>query len=462
MIIKAYHQDFLKPGEDKNLPPELKLTSSPDSRVFEKMLETPYVPTVKEEVNTPNLTGVVETIGAEAAIEKATSTLIGVVEVALAPPGVLFIRDLLTPTFNLNACKKEDLDLLASLDLDIFPYHDDDNRETPILLVMHMFHQLKLIETFKIDEICLYRFLRTISSKYRQVPFHNWFHAFNVTQTMYHFLVECQAKNYLGPLEILALLVSTLCHDADHPGLNNSFQAKALTKIATLHKKSTLENHHLLHGYYALSFPECNILADLNAKDRDSFTRYMRDLILSTDLALHGIILRNMKERKKYIAKQNSGKNLSVELDYEDTIILMCCLIKCADLSNEIRPRNTAVKWAKMVMDEFIKQSKTEAKMDLAVTTFMDPSKIIIAKEQINFITNLCMPLYQNLQSVVPNLSIAIKQMNTNLADWQHRLSSWYTAEQAAQAANKSIWERNQIQDKKQKLSEFLGKQASS
>jgi len=101
--------------------------------MFEKMLETPFVPTVREEVNTPNLTGIVETINAEQAIEKATSTLSGG-EVALAPPGLLFYHDILVPSFNLNSVPSSLLELLPSLNLDVFPFHDEDNREFPTVI----------------------------------------------------------------------------------------------------------------------------------------------------------------------------------------------------------------------------------------------------------------------------------------------------------------------------------------
>ena len=63
--------------------------------------------------------------------------------------------------------------------------------------------------------------------------------------------------------------------------------------------------------------------------------RYLRDLILATDLSLHGIILRNMGERKKALFKQY--KTSKPELELDDRVIIMCCLIKCSDLSNEIR-----------------------------------------------------------------------------------------------------------------------------
>lgn len=63
--------------------------------------------------------------------------------------------------------------------------------------------------------------------------------------------------------------------------------------------------------------------------------RYLRDLILATDLALHGIILRNMADRKKILAKNQ--KIPQPQLEPEDKVIIMTSIIKCGDLSNEIR-----------------------------------------------------------------------------------------------------------------------------
>jgi hypothetical protein len=37
-------------------------------------------------------------------------------------------------------------------------------------------------------------------------------------------------------LEILAILVGAMCHDADHGGLNNAFHVKAQTPLALLYK----------------------------------------------------------------------------------------------------------------------------------------------------------------------------------------------------------------------------------
>lgn len=75
-------------------------------------------------------------------------------------------------------------------------------------MIMQMFAKLDIISAFNIPEKTLYRsikllvfghfltfdrFLITLVYRYRVVPFHNFFHAFNVTQTLYVFLTTCGA-----------------------------------------------------------------------------------------------------------------------------------------------------------------------------------------------------------------------------------------------------------------------------
>uniref|UniRef100_A0A6B2L211 PDEase domain-containing protein n=1 Tax=Arcella intermedia TaxID=1963864 RepID=A0A6B2L211_9EUKA len=450
LIKKAFQQDFCSPNEP--LQKDLTVEETNEVKMFEKMIEHPYV-----RVSIENKSGLLTIVSKDPAYKHSPPIIQE--EICLSPPGLFFYHDVLIPCYNLNAINPQHIEDIKTLEFDVFPYLEAEDFEYPRLLIMQMFIDLNLVQTFDIDMNCLYRFLRYISSRYRNVPFHNWFHAFNVTQTMYFFLTSCSAGQILGPLEIMALLVSAICHDADHPGLNNSFQLKADTKVAYLHKKSTLENHHLLHGYYALSNPECNIVQNLDDTRKDLFMRYLKNLILATDLALHGIILRNLKERKKSIARMYLKQ--TGETESEDAITIMCCLMKCSDLSNEIRPRALATRWANMVMQEFVKQSAKETTLQLPITPFMDPARIIIAKEQINFILNLCMPLYKTLSSVLPEVNVCIKRMQSNLVEWNQRLHTFYSEEQVHAASNQSIWERAQVKDRKQKLSDALKRQAS-
>jgi len=165
---------------------------------------------------------------------------------------------------------------------------------------------------------------------------------------------------------------------------------------------------------------------------------FVRDLILATDLSLHGIILRDMEERKKRIAREFQKNKPSLES--EDKIAAMCCMMKCADLSNEIRPKEIAQKWAVRINKEFFNQTNREKELNLQVTAFMDPTKIIVAKEQMNFINGLCMPLYVSLASVFPTVKICVKQMESNSRDWETRFQTFFSPEQQETASNTSIW----------------------
>src|SRR4051812_4973059 len=68
--------------------------------------------------------------------------------------------------------------------------------------------------------------------------------------------------------------------------------------------------------------------------------------------------------------------------------------MKCSDLSNEIRPRAIANIWAQRINKEFFAQADKEKELNLKVSAWMDYTKIVLAKEQMNFIGGLCLPLY--------------------------------------------------------------------
>jgi hypothetical protein len=85
-----------------------------------------------------------------------------------------------------------------------------------------------------------------VKHNYRANPYHNFRHAFDVTQTCYLFLKHGILANApLTPLDVFSMMVSALCHDLQHPGMNNTFQCNARTKLAlTYNDISVLENFH--------------------------------------------------------------------------------------------------------------------------------------------------------------------------------------------------------------------------
>lgn len=131
----------------------------------------------------------------------------GNVEFALGPPkrfATLTWRD--EPLWTSEQRRKT----LETLDLNPHNYEQDQHK---LLILLHdMFKLLGLIDALKIPEDKLKSFLLQAKNNYRDVPFHNFFHAFNVTQTMFYFLSVCEIKEKFTPIEMTALLLSCLCH----------------------------------------------------------------------------------------------------------------------------------------------------------------------------------------------------------------------------------------------------------
>jgi cGMP-dependent 3',5'-cyclic phosphodiesterase len=81
---------------------------------------------------------------------------------------------------------------------------------------LSMFQELGFIDRFRIRRRTLARFLLMVQKGYREVPYHNFSHAFSVAHFCYLMLRLPAVQNALDELERLSLLVACLCHDIDH------------------------------------------------------------------------------------------------------------------------------------------------------------------------------------------------------------------------------------------------------
>jgi len=173
----------------------------------------------------------------------------------------------------------KDKTILSSLEFNIFPYKDAGDIETLIVFLLYMFQDLDLIEECDLPLTRLYRYIKAISYRYRSVPYHNFYHAFNTTQTLYHFLKECDCKNIFTPPEILVMMISMLSHDVDHPGLNNRFHKVLKTSLCKqFNFRSVLEHHHYLEAALILQKRESNIIINFDDEDQEQFNRIMKKI----------------------------------------------------------------------------------------------------------------------------------------------------------------------------------------
>lgn len=83
--------------------------------------------------------------------------------------------------------------------------------------------QCGLPESVGISVDKMKRFIIGVRDRMLDNPYHNWFHIFDVTQTTYCLALLCGIIDRLTHMQTFALIISALCHDLEHPGVNNVF-----------------------------------------------------------------------------------------------------------------------------------------------------------------------------------------------------------------------------------------------
>jgi hypothetical protein len=219
-------------------------------------------------------------------------------------------------------------------------------------LVTQMFVHLDLLVHFNIRVDVLERFLTAVRQMYNPNPYHNWIHAFDVTQATFCYLIHFDGLSKLSRLDWLTLLVSALCHDLSHPGVNNAHQVMAQTDLAVLYNdRSVLENFHTASLFQLLQQrEELNIFATLTKQQFREVRKSITDCILATDMANHYEYV--SKLRIKYDSSSPQWDCNAAD----QRALLMQCIIKMADINNVARPWEVSVEWSRRVSKEFFAQ----------------------------------------------------------------------------------------------------------
>ncbi|KAI9593787.1 hypothetical protein BDF19DRAFT_424116 [Syncephalis fuscata] len=123
-------------------------------------------------------------------------------------------------------------------------------------VMIGMFRRLGIFpDTMPVAEGALIAFLDDVCAGYLENPYHSFAHGADVASVVYDFLHMPHAMTWLTPLDRVSMMISALCHDIGHPGLNNVYQVNANTNLAQQYKQeSVLERY------------SCDVTADLLRK----------------------------------------------------------------------------------------------------------------------------------------------------------------------------------------------------
>ncbi|XP_033495660.1 dual 3',5'-cyclic-AMP and -GMP phosphodiesterase 11A [Epinephelus lanceolatus] len=343
--------------------------------------------------------------------------------------------------------KAAKIPLSSELGIDEFHFNDFSlDNDAMITASLRMFLELGVVQKFKIDYEVLCRWLLTVRKNYRTVAYHNWRHAFNVSQCMFVMITTASFQDVLSEAEILALMVGCLCHDLDHRGTNNAFQAKTGSALALLYGTSaTLEHHHFNHAVMILQSEGHNIFANLCSEEYSNMMQLLKQAILSTDLTLH------FERRTKFFECVLSGEFSWTDEGHRE--VLRSMLMTGCDLGAVTRPWKISKQVAELVTSEFFEQGDRErSELKLTPAAIFDRNrKDELPALQLEWIDGICKPLYQALLKLNRKLQPMVDGIEANRSKWQDLCSS-YQETRRASVSNQSPEpredsERNQLPD---------------
>ena len=166
------------------------------------------------------------------------------------------------------------------------------------------------------------RFLDKINKGYRpSVQYHNAIHAADVLQMAALLLVQGNVRAFarLTDLDVLSVVVASICHDYGHDGFNNAYHVNAITERAIrFSDQSVQENHHIAESFAILNEPKFNFLKAYSRDDFKTFRKRVIGIVLATDMARHVSDLATFTSlmESKGIAQ---GKNQEMIIDYDSS-----------------------------------------------------------------------------------------------------------------------------------------------
>ena len=301
---------------------------------------------------------------------------------------------------------------LNSMDFNVWSHNEDDL----LGFCFEIFSEMNLLKEFNIKEQTLQNFFIRVRNGYRKNPFHNWHHGFSVLHFSYLQLRCTDALNFLTSIEVLSLLIASLCHDIDHPGNTNSFEVNNESDLALIHNGvSVLENHHAYTTFLLMRDSSCNILESQPLDSRMAIKSTIVSAILATDMTSH------FSSVKRLDGRDEPFFDCTNEDDRRD---IVTTLIHSADLSGQVFRFSVAKVWEERISLEFIEQAEKEEKLGLPVLPFMqnlsDPTVRI--QNQINFIEFVLVPWWRSVARVFPDLRVCYERLLENRMKYSDQL----------------------------------------
>ncbi|KFD49329.1 hypothetical protein M514_09776 [Trichuris suis] len=295
---------------------------------------------------------------------------------------------------------------------------------------MAMFYDMGFPSALGIERKKLARFLLKVKEAYRNVPYHNWYHAFSAAHFFFVMMKQIpEIRKFYSTLECASILVACFCHDMDHRGTNNAFQLQSCTRLAQLFSSegSILECHHFTQAMAVMHAPESNIFSELSFRDFHTAISIIKDVIRASDLANY------FRIQPDLMKLANKGIDLT---DEEHRYMLRSLLMTVCDVSDQVKTWKTSRAAAARIYEEFFAQGDLEKAMNRKPKEMMDRDKADVIKSQLQFFDNVVLPVFKMISVFFPQMEYVYENGHTNRRCYE--IMQQVLGEKADSCVNKS------------------------
>jgi cAMP-specific phosphodiesterase 4 len=296
----------------------------------------------------------------------------------------------------------------------------DTDKDDMFRHVWLMFKHSGTVEAYNISEQKFYSLLSEVQRLYdhRSNPFHNFKHGVSVLHSTYYLLRYTKASEAFDKLGVAAMLFAALMHDVDHTGRTNVFEMNSWSDLGTRYNDvSILENHHCATAFSLIKQEKYNIFSSFSYEQKTKFRKVAIQAILCTDVKLHFSHLEKFKDK----LDQNSFKPYPNENE-QDFLLLVGQIVHTSDLYVPTKKVDAAIRWSRLVNQEFINQNLEEKTSGLPETPFyknLDKPEVMSKSEKF-FVEKLVTPLWVELDRFCEGaLEVQLSNLKQNLAYWE-------------------------------------------
>jgi len=258
----------------------------------------------------------------------------------------------------------------------------------------------------RINPVCLKGFVKDVSEKYNNVPYHNFYHATHVLHMTYVLLDKCEMFNKMSPDVLFSTLVSALVHDIGHPGNNNSYEINTCSELAYRYNDlSVLEQYHCTLAFELIK--KHQLFLNYTHEEFVVCRKTIISAILGTDLANHNTALELLKMKKE------SGFYFET---IEEQYFMAKILVHAVDIGNPIQDFEKCQAWSRRVSLEVYSQTEKEKERGLKpFTSFNINSRTSFYQHEIKYIRYICKPYWETLSQLFESLKPLYEQIVQNL-----------------------------------------------